>query len=64
MEPAMLRRVDHGVLIDVVRLSIYWHEPATANDQHPLNNCCRDLVFSAQRVRQGLDLDVELFKRR
>ena len=30
---------------------------------HPLNNLCRDLVFSAQEVGSGLDLDIERFKR-
>eukprot|EP00974_Lingulodinium_polyedra_P070591 6831088-Lingulodinium_polyedra.AAC.1 len=30
-KPAQLRRVDHDVFIDVVRLPIYWHKPATAN---------------------------------
>ena len=62
--PSMLRRVDVDAAIDVVCLSIYWHKPQNNKDEHPLKNLCRDLVFSAQRVGQGLDLDVERFKRR
>ena len=63
-QPAVLRRVDVDVAIDVVCLSIYWHKPQNDADEHPLKKLCRDLVFSAQRVGQGIDLDVERFKRR
>ena len=63
-EPAMLRRVERDADIDVVLLSIYWHRPSDANQEHPLKNLCRDLVFCAEKVGQGLDLDVERFKRK
>ena len=63
-QAGMLRRVDVDASIDVVCLSIYWHKPQNDADEHPLNNLCRDLVFSAQRVGQGIELDIERFKRR
>ena len=62
-QPAMLRRVDLDAAIDVVCLSLYWHKPLN-EQEHPLKDLCRDLVFSAQRVGTGLELDVERFKRR
>eukprot|EP00974_Lingulodinium_polyedra_P096716 9374431-Lingulodinium_polyedra.AAC.1 len=37
-QPALLRRVNLDVAIDVVCLSIYWNRPASANEQHPLKN--------------------------
>ena len=63
-QPAVLRRVDVDAAIDVVCLSIYWHKPQNNEDDHPLTMLCRALIFSAQRVGQGLDLDVERFNRR
>ena len=62
--PAALRRVEDDVGIDVVCLSLYWHRPMASGEEHPLKNLCRDLVFSAERVGQGLDLDIERFKRK
>ena len=62
--PSMLRRVDLDATIDVVCLSLYWHKPKNPDAEHPLKNLCRDLVFCAQKVGQGVDLDVERFKRR
>ena len=62
--PAVLRRVESDAAIDVVCLSIYWHMPTHGTEEHPLKNLCRDLVFSAQRVGQGLDLQLERFKRK
>ena len=61
--PASLRRVERDAEIDVVLLSLYWHKPEQ-NAEHPLKNLCRDLVFSAQQVGTGLELDIERFKRR
>ena len=59
--PAMLRRIERDADIDVVLLSIYWHKPADASATHPLKDLCRDLVFCAQKVGQGLKLDIERF---
>ena len=60
----MLRRVERDAEIGAVLLSIYYHRPADASQVHPLKNLARDLVFSAQRVGHGLDLEVERFKRK
>ena len=59
----MLRRVERDADIDVVMLSLYWHKPADGQE-HPLKNLCRDLIFCAQKVGQGLELDIERFKRK
>ena len=63
-QSAALRRVDVDAAIDVVCLSIYWHKPENDEEEHPLRNLCRDLIFSAQRVGQGLELEIDRFKRR
>lgn len=60
---SMLRRVERDADIDVVCLSLYWHKPGIDAAEHPLKEMCRDIVFSAQRVGQGLDLEIERFKR-
>ena len=57
-----LKRVERDADIDVLCLSIWWHKPASQGP-HPLTDLCRDLVFCAQRVGQGLELEVERFKR-
>ena len=62
-QPGVLRRVDGDAAIDVVCLSIFWHKPAEESTEHPLKNLCRDLIFCATRVGQGIDLDVQRFKR-
>ena len=62
-QPAVLRRVDVGAAIDVVCLPIYCNKPQNNQDEHPLKNWCWDRIFSAQRVGQCLELDVERFKR-
>ena len=62
-QPCVLRRVDGDAAIDVVCLSLFWHKPSD-DSEHPLRNLCRDLIFSAQRVGQGMDLEVERFKRK
>ena len=56
-----LRRVERDADIDVVCLSLYWHRPLDTAE-HPLKEMCRDIVFSAQRVGQGLELEIERFK--
>ena len=62
-QPGALRRVDGDAAIDVVCLSLFWHK--TSDDsEHPLKNLCRDLIFCAARVGQGIDLEVERFKRK
>ena len=61
-QAAALRRVERDADIDVVILSIYWHRPAKENEEHPLKDFCRDVIFSAQRVGQGLELDIDRFK--
>ena len=58
-----LQRVERDADLDVVCLSIWWHRPDDEGVQHPLNDMCRDSVFNSQRVGQGLDLEVERFKR-
>ena len=63
-QPSVLRRVDGDAAIDVVCLSIFWHKPANDSAEHPLKSLCRDLIFSATRVGQGIDLEVERFKRK
>ena len=63
-EPRMLRRVDGDAGIDVVCLSLFWHKPSDNSQAHPLRNLCRDLIFCASRVGQGIDLEVERFKRK
>ena len=62
-QPGALRRVDGDAAIDVVCLSLFWHKPS-GNSEHPLRNLCRDLIFCAARVGQGMDLEVERFKRK
>ena len=62
-QPGALRRVDGDAAIDVVCLSLFWHRPP-GNSEHPLRNLCRDLIFCATRVGQGMDLEVERFKRK
>ena len=62
--PQVLRRVDGDAAIDIVCLSIFWHKPADQTTEHPLKNLCRDLIFCATRVGQGIDLEVERFKRK
>ena len=62
--PKVLRRVDGDAAIDIVCLSIFWHKPADETTEHPLKNLCRDLIFCATRVGQGIDLEVERFKRK
>ena len=62
-QPGALRRVDGGAAIDVVCLSLFWHKPS-GNSEHPLRNLCRDLIFCATRVGQGLELEVERSKRK
>ena len=47
-QAAALRRVERDADIDVVVLSIYWHRPAKENEEHPLKDSCRDVIFSAQ----------------
>ena len=60
---AALRRVDVDAEFDAVCLSIYWHKPQNVQDEHPRKNLCRDLIFSAQRVGQGLELEIDRFTR-
>ena len=60
----MLRRIVHDADIDAVLLSIYWHKPANASATRPLKDLCHDLVFCAQKVEHGLELDIERFKRK
>ena len=60
----MLRRIERGVDTDVVLLSIYWRKPADASATRPLQELCRDLVFCAQKVGQGLELDIERCRRK
>ena len=62
--PKVLRRVDGDAAIDIVCLSLFWHKPADETTEHPLKNLCRDLIFCATRVGQGIDLEVERFKRK
>ena len=62
--PGVLRRVEADAVIDVVCLSLFWHKPKNAADEHPLKNLCRDLIYSAVKVGQGIDLEVERFKRK
>ena len=62
--PATLRRIERGVDIDAVLLSMCWRKPADASATHPLKDLCRDLVFCAQKVGHGLELDIERFKRK
>ena len=62
-QPGVLRRVDGDAPLDVVCLSLWWHKPS-GDEEHPLRNLCRDLIFSAQRVGQGMYLEVERFKRK
>ena len=59
-----LRRVERDAEIDVVLMSIYWHRPSDTSHPHPFKVAARDIVFSAQRVGVGLDLDIERFKRK
>ena len=54
-----LQRVERDADLDVVCLSIWWHRPGDEGAQHPLKDMCRDLVFNAQAVGQGLDLEGE-----
>ena len=56
--------MDGDAAIDIVFLSLFWHKPADETTEHPLKNLCRDLIFCATRVRQGIDLEVERFKRK
>ena len=62
-QPGALRRVDGDPAIDVVCLSLFWHKVSDESD-HPLRNLCRDLIFCAARVGQGMELEVERFKRK
>ena len=52
-QAAALQRVERDADIDVVILSIYWHRPAKENEEHPLKDSCRDVIFSAQKVGKG-----------
>ena len=56
--------MDGDPAIDVVCLSLFWHKPENETTEHPLKNLCRDLIFCATRVGQGIDLEVERFKRK
>ena len=62
-QPGALRRVDGDAAIDVVCLSLFWHK-ASDDSEHPLRNLCRDLIFCAAWVGQGMALEVERFKRK
>ena len=59
--PAMVRQKERDADIDVVLLSINWHKPADASTTNPVTYLRRDLVFSAQKVGEGLDLGIERF---
>ena len=62
--PRTLRRVEMDAEIDVVLVSMYWHRPSTESSPHPLKDLTRDVVFCAQKVGAGLELDIERFKRK
>ena len=49
--------------LDVVWLPLRWHRPDVHTVQHPLKDMYCDLVFGAQEVGQGLDLEAERIKR-
>ena len=58
-----LQRVERDAEIDVICLSVYWHR-AHAGDEHPLRAACTDVVFAAEFAGQGLELEIERFKRK
>ena len=58
-----LQRVERDEDIDMVCLALWWNRPAEENAVHPMKDMCRDVVFCAQRVGQGLHLEIERFKR-
>eukprot|EP00974_Lingulodinium_polyedra_P043673 4192552-Lingulodinium_polyedra.AAC.1 len=58
----MFCRVERDVDIDVVLLPLPLAQVCPTKTQgRPLNNLCRDLMFSAQKVGQGFGLDIERF---
>ena len=59
----MLQRVERDTDIDMVCLAIWWNKPTDQDAGHTMMDMCRDLVFSVERVGQGLALKVERFKR-
>ena len=58
-----LQRVERDADIDMVCLALWWNRLADENAVHPMKDMCRDVVFCAQKVGQGLDLEIERFKR-
>ena len=58
-----LQRLERDADVDVMLLSIYWHKPTEAGAQHPLMHMCQDIVFHAESVPPGLELEIERFKR-
>ena len=58
-----LQRLERDAEIDVICLSVYWHKEHDG-DEHPLRAACTDVVFSAELAGQGLDWEIERFKRK